>query len=80
MSFIIFFGTHVPSKWRNHGSMLAKEIDKSLGSYIRGQLFVCLVLGGVSVLSFWFIGMKYPLLLGIIIGVTDIIPLLSVLF
>lgn len=29
---------------------------------------------GVSVLSFWFIGMKYPLLLGIIIGVTDIIP------
>ena len=29
---------------------------------------------GVSALSFWFIGMKYPLLLGIIIGVTDIIP------
>ncbi len=72
--FYHIFWKLVPSKWRSTGQMLAKEIDKSLGSYIRGQLFVCLVLGGVSVLSFWFIGMKYPLLLGIIIGVTDIIP------
>ncbi|MGN4820623.1 AI-2E family transporter [Bacillus cereus group sp. MYBK139-2] len=72
--FYHIFWKLVPSKWRSTGQMLAKEIDKSLGSYIRGQLFVCLVLGGVSALSFWFIGMKYPLLLGIIIGVTDIIP------
>lgn len=50
--FYHIFWKLVPSKWRSTGQMLAKEIDKSLGSYIRGQLFVCLVLGGVSVLSF----------------------------
>ncbi|MDM5156583.1 AI-2E family transporter [Bacillus sp. DX1.1] len=72
--FYHIFWKLVPSKWRSDGQLLAKEIDKSLGNYIRGQLFVCLVLGGMSALSFWFIGMKYPLLLGIIIGVTDIIP------
>ena len=71
--FYHIFWKLVPSKWRGTGQMLAKEIDKSLGSYIRGQLFVCLVLGSISSF-FWFIGMKYPLLLGIIIGVTDIIP------
>ena len=43
--FYHIFWKLVPSKWRGTGQMLAKEIDKSLGSYIRGQLFVCLVLG-----------------------------------
>ena len=43
--FYHIFWKLVPSKWRSTGQMLAKEIDKSLGSYIRGQLFVCLVLG-----------------------------------
>jgi predicted PurR-regulated permease PerM len=64
----------VPSKWRNEGKRLVEDIDKSLGNYIRGQLFVCAVLAGFAALAFWIIGMKYPLLLGIIIGVTDIIP------
>lgn len=72
--FYHIFWKIVPEKWRKDGQQLAKEIDKSLGNYIRGQLFVCLILGGVSALAFWFIGMKYPLLLGIIVGVTDIIP------
>lgn len=72
--FYHIFWKVIPSKWRKDGQQLAKEIDKSLGNYIRGQLFVCLILGGVSALAFWFIGMKYPLLLGIIVGVTDIIP------
>ncbi|MFX3624512.1 MAG: AI-2E family transporter [Ectobacillus sp.] len=64
----------VPSKWRSEGQRLADDIDKSLGNYIRGQLFVCGVLAGLSSLALWIIGMKYPLLLGIIIGLTDIIP------
>lgn len=72
--FYHIFWKVVPSKWRTKGQELAKEIDKSLGSYIRGQLFVCFVLGGMSALAFWIIGMKYPLILGIIVGVTDIIP------
>lgn len=64
----------VPLKWRKEGQKLAADMDQTLGNYIRGQLFVCAVLAGVSALAFWIIGMKYPLLLGIIIGLTDIIP------
>ncbi|MFD3449306.1 AI-2E family transporter [Microbacteriaceae bacterium 4G12] len=64
----------IPEKWRKGGQELAKEIDTSLGAYIRGQIFVCLVLAGLASLALWIIGMRYPLLLGIIIGVTDIIP------
>lgn len=54
--------------------MFIRDVDKSLGGYIRGQLLVCLVIGVISATLFWVFGMKYPLLLGFIIAITNIIP------
>lgn len=50
------------------------RIDYSLGGYLRGQLIVCLFVGIISTLFLWFIKMKYPLILGIFMGLTNIIP------
>lgn len=63
-----------PVKWRSEGIAFLQDVDKSLGSYIRGQLLVCVLIGSIAALSLWIAGMKYPLLLGIIIGVTNVIP------
>ncbi len=63
-----------PSKYREEGREVLIEIDESLGGYIRGQLLVCLFVGVISMLFLWLIGMKYPLLLGGIMGITNIIP------
>ena len=63
-----------PRKWRRAGIELLKDIDESLGNYIRGQLFVCIIIGVVATAALWITGMSYPLLLGSIIGVTNIIP------
>lgn len=63
-----------PRSWRKEGLLFLRDIDKSLGSYIRGQLLVCAAIGTISSLLFWVFGMRYPLLLGLIIGVTNIIP------
>ncbi|WP_223702811.1 AI-2E family transporter [Sutcliffiella deserti] len=63
-----------PRKWRQSGMLFLKDVDKSLGSYIRGQLTVCIIIGGLATISLWLVGMKYPLVLGIIIGITNIIP------
>lgn len=63
-----------PRKWRKEGVFFLRDIDKSLGSYIRGQLLVCAAIGTISSLLFWVFGMRYPLLLGLIIGITNIIP------
>lgn len=63
-----------PRKWRKKGIQFLREVDQSLGAYIRGQLFVCFLIGIVSAILFWMIGMKYALLLGIIIGITNVIP------
>ena len=63
-----------PRKWRMEGIQFLKDVDKSLGSYIRGQLLVCVVIGSLSAFLFWFAGIPYSLLLGFIVGVTNVIP------
>jgi predicted PurR-regulated permease PerM len=63
-----------PKSWRRQGGHFLKDVDESLGSYIRGQLLVCIIIGGTSAIAFWMFHLKYPLLLGFIIGVTDLIP------
>jgi predicted PurR-regulated permease PerM len=63
-----------PKRWRHQGIHFLKDVNTSLGGYIRGQLLVCAIIGCVSSLLFWFIDLRYPLLLGLIIALTDIIP------
>lgn len=69
-----------PRKWRREGILFLQDVDKSLGSYIRGQLLVCATIGTISALLFWLFGMKYPLLLGFFIGLTNVIPYFGPLF
>ena len=69
-----------PRKWRQEGILFLRDVDKSLGSYIRGQLLVCIVVGAISALLFWIFGMKYPLLLGMLIGITNVIPYFGPIF
>lgn len=63
-----------PKKWRKQGIRFLRDVDVSLGSYIRGQLLVCFILGGIAAVLFWMFHLKYPLLLGMIVGATDLIP------
>jgi predicted PurR-regulated permease PerM len=63
-----------PKGWRKKGTHFLKDVDDSLGSYIRGQLLVCVIIGSVSALLFWIFHLKYSLLLGMIVGVTNVIP------
>lgn len=63
-----------PRKWRKPGQRLLRDINESLGNYIRGQLLVCFLIGMIASLVLWMLGMTYPLILGIIIGSTNIIP------
>lgn len=63
-----------PRKWRKQGSLFLKDVDKTLGSYIRGQLLVCAAIGSFAAFLFWAVGMNYSLLLGLIVGITNVIP------
>lgn len=72
--------TYVPKPHRKHAVRMLKDIDAALGSYIRGQFLVCVIVGGLAYLGYWIIGIPYPLLLASIVAITNIIPYLGPFF
>ncbi|WP_194841328.1 AI-2E family transporter [Salinibacillus xinjiangensis] len=63
-----------PKKRKSEYQSFLGSIDQSLGGYLRGQFLVCLFVGVISSTLLWFIDMRYPLLLGTFMGITNIIP------
>lgn len=63
-----------PKSWRKDGINFIEAVHESLGGYLRGYLLVCGIVGVTSATAFSLLGIKYPILLGIIIAATNIIP------
>lgn len=67
-----------PSRWKGDMDDLLTQIDTVLGSYIRGQLLVCLTIGVSIALLLTVMGVPYGILIGVFAGVVDIIPYVGV--
>lgn len=72
--------TYVPKPHRKHAVRLLKDIDNALGSYIRGQFLVCVIVGMLAYIGYLCIGLPYSLLLASIVAITNIIPYLGPFF
>ncbi|MFX3634840.1 MAG: AI-2E family transporter [Candidatus Pristimantibacillus sp.] len=72
--------TYVPKSHRKNTVRLMKDIDEALGSYIRGQFIVCIIVGILAYIGYMIIGIPYPLLLAGIVAITNIIPYLGPFF
>lgn len=72
--------TYVPKSHRKHTVRLLKDIDSALGSYIRGQFIVCIIVGILAYIGYIIVGVPYPLLLASVVAVTNIIPYLGPFF
>jgi len=72
--------TYVPKAHRKNTVRLLKDIDTALGSYIRGQFIVCVIVGALAYGGYLLIGMPYALLLAGIVAITNIIPYLGPFF
>ncbi len=63
-----------PPQHRSSVLLLAKETNDVLWGFIRGNLLVSLIVGVITFLGLWILGVDYPLLLGVLSGILDIIP------
>ncbi len=61
----------------NTACELATEVDEVLGAFMRGQLLVVLVLMGLYVVGFWLCGLRFALLIGLIVGLVSFVPYLG---
>lgn len=59
---------------------LAREIDQTLASFVRGQLSVCLVLGTYYAVALMLVGLQFGLVVGAIAGTITFIPYVGAIF
>ena len=64
-------------RWRWRGRELLRDINATLAVYVRAQLIACLLIGTVCTIGFSLMGVRYALVLGIISGLFEFIPLLG---
>lgn len=72
-----FFEDLVPHGYRADARDLSRDISQMLGAYMRGQLTICALIGIVTGVAMWLVGVPYALALGIIAGVTAFIPFIG---
>lgn len=63
-----------PKKYRNWIISMGSEMDRTLGAYFRGMLIICFLVGFLTYLGLKVIGLDFALILGVIAGLTNIIP------
>jgi predicted PurR-regulated permease PerM len=62
-------------RWR--GDEFFQDVNSTLAAYIRAQLIACLLIGTICTIGFYAIGVQYALVLGVIAGVLEFIPLVG---
>lgn len=64
----------IPPKHEKNVADLGSRLNQTVGAYLRGQAFLMFVLGTVATIVYRLIGLKYYLVFGVLVGVTNIIP------
>jgi predicted PurR-regulated permease PerM len=63
--------------WRTRVESVMTDVNNTLKAYTRAQLISCVMIGTICTIGFYLIGNDYALILGIMAGVLELIPLLG---
>jgi len=64
----------VPWHLGEKGWQVVAEVDRAVGGFFRGQVTVAALVGLLVAAAIFLLGMPFPLLLGLVAGVTELIP------
>ena len=67
----------IPNKYFETFLVLLFEVDQSIGAYIRGQIIDGAVVGLLSIIGLYLIGLKYGFFIGVLSGAFNVIPYLG---
>ncbi|SIS53422.1 AI-2E family transporter [Neptunomonas antarctica] len=72
-SLIRWWVTFLPNK-RQMMTKVWREMDDQIANYIRGKVIEILIVGSVTYITFMMLGINYAALLGIIVGLSVLVP------
>jgi predicted PurR-regulated permease PerM len=64
-------------RWRIRAESVLADVNTTLAAYTRAQLISCLIIATICTLGFYLIGLKFALLLGLLAGIFEFVPLLG---
>ncbi len=64
-------------RWRYRAESVLQDVNATLAAYTRAQLISCFLIGTICTIGFYTLGLKYALLLGILAGIFEFVPLLG---
>ena len=67
----------MPPEARRHAVNVVDIVNRVVGAYIRAQLTLGLIVGIVVSIGLFLLGIRFSLLLGIVAGVTELIPIIG---
>jgi len=74
---IYWLKNSTPLKRRAGISLLVESLDRILGGFLRGVLFLATLMGVITTIGASIIGVPFPLLIGVIVFITEWIPQLG---
>jgi predicted PurR-regulated permease PerM len=75
-----FLRTILPLMHEDYIVGIYLRVRKKMGRWLQGQILLMLVVGMVTSLGLWILGIKYALVLGILAGVLEIVPIVGPIF
>lgn len=67
----------VPAAQRDKAGFVSDAVSRVLGAYIRGQLTMALIIGLSAGVGSWLLGVHYPVLIGILAFLFELIPMVG---
>lgn len=67
----------VPTNQRERTRDLVSAMEMKVGAYVAGQGVLCLVIGILALVAYMFIGLPYPLVLALVAGVMEAVPMVG---
>jgi predicted PurR-regulated permease PerM len=63
--------------WRARMESIIHDVNTTLAAYTRAQLISCVLIGTLCTVAFYLLGVNYALLLGVLAGILEFIPLIG---
>jgi predicted PurR-regulated permease PerM len=78
--FEIFILDMFPQRTRARRETTYNKIDTLLYRYVRGQITMAIIIGTIGMIAFWILGIPYYGLLGVVLMISDLIPIVGMIF
>ncbi|MCP5245368.1 MAG: AI-2E family transporter [Burkholderiales bacterium] len=73
------FDEMIPRYWHNQVVSLAKETDRILAEFLRGQLSVIFIMSICYITGLWLVGLEFALPIGLVAGILVFVPYLGMI-